>query len=95
MMRQLSHSFCAGLVAGVLIGAPGCVSAPVSEAWQETVAKNYARQKFGLKKVRVQSITDNGEYFSVWLWQIPEYAGAFVVIEISKEGKVIGWQPGR
>ena len=59
------------------------------------VATEYARERFGFKNPQVGTVSFFDEDYSVWVWDDPRKPGAFVIIHVSKEGKVVRWDPGR
>ena len=74
----------------------GCKSPPPADlAWQVIIAKQFAIEKLGVNRVKVKSARDFGEYYSVYAHEFPEYVGSWVSVDVSKEGKILRWSPGR
>jgi hypothetical protein len=59
------------------------------------VARQYAIEWFGFQQADIGDITDQGDYYSVWIWDLPSRPGFFVIVDVSKDGRVVGSHPGR
>jgi hypothetical protein len=59
------------------------------------VAKRYAQERFGFRNPHVGSVGVLDEEYSVWVWDEPRKPGGFVIIHVSRENRVTGWDPGR
>jgi hypothetical protein len=60
-----------------------------------SVAKRYAQERFGFKNPQVENVGLFIEDYSIMVWDEPQKPGGFVIIHVSKDNKVIGWDPGR
>ena len=59
------------------------------------MAKDYAKQEFGFDKAEVGTIQPVDGYYAVWVWEDKRKPGGFVIVHVSKDNQVIGWEPGR
>ncbi len=74
----------------------GCCGHPQDPATAPAlVAKRYAATTFGFSKPKIGNVQLADGYYSVWIWDEPRKPGGFVIVNVSKELKVLGWQPGR
>jgi hypothetical protein len=95
-MSHFLRSAAVILVSVLLLFLAACCSqSRTSTAEPALVAKSYAQEKFGFKKPQVGSVHLLNDYYSVWVWEQPRKPGGFVIIHVSEENKVIGWEPGR
>jgi hypothetical protein len=91
------HKVLTAIVTSVLFFLlPGCCKhTRTASTGPALVAKKYAQERFGFKNPQVGNVGSLNYDYSVWVWDDPRKPGGFVIIHVSKENKVTGWDPGR
>lgn len=74
----------------------GCSSARPEIGKEQAIA--LAKQEVilrGWKEVEIESAELDGGHWQVMLWRLPKTPGGHATVEISKEGKLIRFVPGK
>jgi hypothetical protein len=74
----------------------GCVHRHSTPEWLcREAAVRYARTNLDLKEVRVGHVVALDGHFAVWVLELPETPGGFVIIDVSRTGEILGVRPGK
>ena len=79
----------------MVILAVGCATDPMLRGEAARVAGKYAKERFGYKKPVVRSIGWSDNRYTVWVLEANDRIGSYVIIYVSQENAILGWEGGR
>lgn len=75
--------------------AVGCVSSRTPAKTPASVAKEYAVNKFGFSRPKIDHIIPSQTGYEVFVWDMPYRPGGNMILFLSKDLRLIDWASGR
>ena len=73
----------------------GCRSTPPMNQTQAIALAKAEACKKGWKDLEVESASQEDGIWRVTIWRLPKVPGGHATVEVSKDGKIVGFVPGR